>query len=102
MTRCSKVAFIKVSVVAVHQALIKLTPARVRRLDPANLRAGTRTRHFEGSGMPTPKILMTSSSGPRSGEDDVTPGGLLVELTHGDDVLDLVDEVVLLQPEQVD
>ncbi|HET6812087.1 MAG TPA: hypothetical protein VFH50_13865 [Acidimicrobiales bacterium] len=37
-----------------------------------------------------------------AGEDDLAAGGLLVELAHGDDVGHLGDEVVLLEPEQVD
>ena len=36
-----------------------------------------------------------------SGEDDLAAGGEGVELADGDDALDLVDEVVLGQPEQV-
>ena len=45
---------------------------------------------------------LTTRRGLPSGEYDLASGGHLVELADGDDVLDLGDEVVLLQPEQVD
>ena len=42
--------------------------------------------------------LMTASLG----EDDLSPASHVVELTDGDDVINLIDELVTLDTEQVD
>ena len=65
---------------------------------PASMRHGRPHAVRAGPHRP-PRLRRGLGPGPLSGEDDLAAGREVVELAYGDDVLDLVDEVVLAQAE---